>query len=145
MKKILLVLLTVMLSTLSLSSTILTSKERSELKDEFKMYRSGSKGRYYYLKNKLGKREIVIAKKTSNLPQSSSTAFGENDDDRYGDWELRKNKRDIQYMGVDKTARRKAIKKIDGKYVVLFYTAIGNNDDMVEDTMKDIEKILNRY
>ena len=146
MKKKLLVFLLVVLSTVVLgASPIVTTKERKELKDEFKMYRSGSTGRYFYLKNKLGKREIVIAKKTSSLPQSSSTAFGEKDNDRYGDWELRKNRKGIQYMGVDKTARRKAIKKIENRYVVLFYTAIGNNDEMVDDTLDDVEKILKRY
>lgn len=145
MKKILLVFLTVMLSTLSFSSTILTSKERKELKDEFKMYRTGSTGRYFYLKNKLGKREIVISKKVSNLPQSSATAFEDKDNDRHGDWELRKNKNNIQYLGVDKTSRRKAIQKIDGKYVVFFYSAIGNNDDMVEDTLDRVEDILRKY
>lgn len=143
MKKTFIILLSLLLS-LNLFAN-LTQKERKELRKEFKLYKTERNGNQFLMKNKLAKREIVISNSLYNLPKSSSVAFGDKAWENNGEWETRKNKKNIQYMGIPHTSRRKAIKKIEDKYVVMFYPAVGNNDDMVEDTMERIENILKKY
>ncbi len=143
MKKILTLVLITILS-LNLFANV-TQRERKELRKEFKLYKTEKNGNQFLMKNTLAKREIVISNSIYNLPKSSSVAFGDKAWEDNDEWETRKRKNDIQYMGIPHTSRRKAIKKIEDKYVVLFYPAVGNNDDMVEDTMERIEDILRKY
>lgn len=142
MKKSLVLILTFVLSISIFAK--LNEKERKELRKEFKLYRVERHANNFSMKNALANREIVISDKLRNLPVSSKTAFGSKAWDDT-DWEKRKNRKNIQYMGIPNTSRRKAIKKIDNHYVVMFYQAVGNNDDMVEDTFKKVEHILKKY
>ncbi|MGL4786190.1 MAG: hypothetical protein ACRC2Q_04810 [Cetobacterium sp.] len=132
-----------LLSSLAFASDV-SKKEANALKDRLKMYTTGYQKRAFSMKNHLGKREIIIDSKLRDLPQTSRTAFGDNKYNRSGDWEMNREKRGIQYFSVPGTTRRKAVQKIDGKYVVFFYNAIGKNDNMVEDTLEDVKKALER-
>lgn len=143
MKKSLLFILTFVFSLNIFAN--LNQNERKELRKEFKLYKTERHSNNFSMKNALANREIVISDKLNHLPKSSSTAFGNKAWENNDDWETRKKRKNIQYMGIPHTSRRKAIKKIDNHYVVMFYQAIGNNDDMVEDTFKKVEHILKKY
>lgn len=143
MKKFLIFILALTLSVNIFAK--LSESQRKELRKEFKLYRGERGKNKFSMKNALANREIVIADKLSDLPKSSSTAFGNKAWENNDDWEKRKNRKNIQYMGIPYTSRRKAIKKIDKHYVVMFYQAVGNNDDMVEDTLEKVEHILKKY
>lgn len=144
MKKLVVFILTIFLS-LSAFANVVNSKERKELRKEFKLYKTENENNRFLMKNSVGKREIIIAKNLHNLPKTSEIAFGDKAWKDNDQWETRKNKNNIQYFGIPHTSKRKALKVIDGKYVLFFYPAIGNNDDMVEDTMERIEEILKKY
>lgn len=140
MKKILF-LLTV-IGSLSYGA-ILNSKEEDSLEDRLKLYRLSHKTRSVVLRNYAGKREIVISNNLINIPLTSRTAFGDKSY-KANDWEKTRERDGIQYFAIPGTTKRKAIKKIDGKYVALFYVAIGKNDHMVENTFDDVRKALER-
>lgn len=141
MKKVLCAFL--LLSTMASAAVSVNRREADDLKDRLKLYTQGYSNRAFRMRNHLAKREIVIDRKMRDLPQNSKTAFG-NAYYSSRDWELNRNKKGIQYFSVPGTTRRKAVQRIDGKYVVFFYNAVGRNDDMVEDTFKDVRKSLER-
>ena len=132
-----------LLSSLAFASSV-SKKEADALKSRLKLYTVGYQKRAFTMKNHLAKREIIIDHQLRDLPQTSRTAFGDNQYNRSGDWQVDREKRGIQYFSVPGTARRKAVQKIDGKYVVFFYNAIGKNNNMVEDTLEDVKKALER-
>ncbi len=141
MKKIVYMFLAV--TTLAFSyDNSLTLKERRALEKEFKLYNVRYENNAYSLKNTLAKREIVIDKKLKDLPNTSKTAFGDNKYNDIYNWKVTKERDGIQYFAVTGTSRRKAIAKVDGRYVVLFYNAVGKNEDMVKDTIEDVKKAL---
>lgn len=142
MKKILCSFL--LISSMAMAYSSVNRREADDLKDRLKLYTQGYQKRAFTMKNYLAKREIVIDNRLKDLPQTSKTAFGDWKYASSRDWELNRNKKGIQYFSVPGTTRRKAVQKIDGKYVVFFYNAIGKNDDMVEDTFKDVRKSLER-
>ncbi|MEG0136461.1 hypothetical protein [Cetobacterium sp.] len=142
MKKILCSFL--LLSSLTFASSSVNYKEKEALKDRLKLYKVGYEKRAFTLKNHLAKREIVIDSRLRDLPQTSRVAFGDGQYNRAYDWSVIREKRGIQYFAVSGTTRRKAVQKIDGKYVVFFYNAIGKNDNMVENTLEDVKKALER-
>ena len=141
MKKILCGFL--LLTTMASAAASINRREANDLKDRLKLYTQGYHKRAFTLRNYIGKREIVIDRKLRDLPQSSKTAFG-NKFYSSRDWELNRNSRGIQYFSVPGTSRRKAVQKIDGKYVVMFYNAVARNESMVKDTFKDVRKSLER-
>ena len=120
------------------------NREADDLKDRLKLYTQGIYRQSFTMKNFLAKREIAISGRMSNLPITSKTAFGDMRNNNSRDWQVNSNKRGIQYLSVPGTSKRKSVKKIDGKYVVLFYRAVGKNDEMVESTFEDIGKSLER-
>lgn len=141
MKNIILLFLT--LSTLSLAyENSLTKSERKALGKKFKLYNMRYQNRAFTLKNIMGKREIVIDRKLRDLPTTSKTAFGDYKYSSAYDWEMTTERNGIQYFAVKGTTRRKAIAKIDGRYVVFFYNAVGKNKDLVDDTIDDVRKVL---
>ncbi|WP_297596238.1 hypothetical protein [uncultured Cetobacterium sp.] len=133
-----------LLSSLALASTSVNKREKDALEDRLRLYKVGYEKKAFTLKNHLGKREIVIDNRLRDLPQTSRVSFGDRQYNRASDWEVTREKRGIQYFAVPGTTRRKAVQKIDGRYVVFFYNAIGKNDDMVESTFKDVRKALER-
>ncbi|WP_297407568.1 hypothetical protein [uncultured Cetobacterium sp.] len=142
MKKILCGFL--LLTSMASAAVSVNRREADDLKDRLKLYTQGYYKRAFRMRNHLAKREIVIDRKMRDLPQNSKIAFGKDKYYSSRDWELNRNKKGIQYFSVPGTTRRKAVQRIDGKYVVFFYNAVGRNDDMVEDTFKDVRKSLER-
>lgn len=140
MKKILFLFI---LITSIMQATIINSKEEDALNDRLRLYRISYKSKSVALRNYVGKREIIITNRLAYIPLTSKVAFG---DRKYSavEWEKTKEEDGITYFCIPGTTKRKAIKKIDGKYVALFYLAVGKNDHMVENTFDDVRKALER-
>lgn len=141
MKKVFLMFLA--LTTFAFSYELsLTPKERRALEREFKLYTVRYNGRAFTLRNQLAKREIVIDRRLRDLPVTSTVAFSSDKYNGAYDWSMTAERDGIQYFAIRNTSRRKAITKIDGRYVVMFYLAAGKNDEMVKDTMNDVRDAL---
>lgn len=141
MKKVFLMFLALTTFAFTYEGSI-TAKERRALEKEFKLYNVRYNGKAFTLRNRLAKREIVIDKRLRDLPTTSDVAFSSDKDDTAYDWSMTAERDGIQYFAIRNTSRRKAITKIDGRYVVIFYMAAGKNDEMVKDTMNDVRDAL---